>query len=235
MNFIKAMSAFNRYMSEDFLGGPRFIKMTWVINFQKFGTFIFIGLLMWFYGNYTAPVWVYLALHGTYGFCWLLKHFTFPDPGWEKKVTVGGALMMFILVLGLYWVFPFILISGIPGPDRIPPSMSFLAFCISLHTMGVALMMTADAQKYHTLKYRSGLITDGMFKRVRHPNYLGEIMIYGSYALIVGHWIPWVILGWIWSGVFLTNILMIEDSLSRYPEWSSYKKKSGMLLPKISR
>ena len=63
-------------------------------------------------------------------------------------------------------------------------------------------MIAADAQKYFTLRVKSGLITDGMFRHVRHPNYLGEMMIYGSFALMVGHWLPWLVLAGVWFGVF---------------------------------
>jgi len=47
-------------------------------------------------------------------------------------------------------------------------------------------MIAAEAQKYFTLRLESGLITDGVFRYVRHPNYLGEMMIYGSFALMSG-------------------------------------------------
>ena len=40
----------------------------------------------------------------------------------------------------------------------------------------------ADAQKYFTLRLKRGLITDGMYRYIRHPNYLGEMMLYGSFA-----------------------------------------------------
>jgi steroid 5-alpha reductase family enzyme len=46
-------------------------------------------------------------------------------------------------------------------------------------------MIAADAQKYFTLRLQPGLITHGMFRYIRHPNYLGEMMIYGSFALMV--------------------------------------------------
>ncbi|MFK8012758.1 MAG: isoprenylcysteine carboxylmethyltransferase family protein, partial [Marinicellaceae bacterium] len=93
------------------------------------------------------------------------------------------------------------------------------------------IMMVADAQKYYTLKYKKGLITDGVHKYIRHPNYLGEIMIYGSFALMVMHWLPFVILALVWSMVFLPNMIAKEKSLSRYPEWAAYKKRSGWILP----
>ena len=124
----------------------------------------------------------------------MLKHFAFPDRNWEKKVTIGGGLMAFVLVLGLYWVFPYLLISGILGPDQKMASLTVLTVAISVHTLGVVIMMTADCQKYFTLKYQKGLICEGLFKYIRHPNYLGEIMLYASYAIIVQHWIPWAIL-----------------------------------------
>ena len=224
---------FTAFMTERFLGGPQVLKLAWVINFQKTGTFFYILLLMYYFQNYSVVAYVYLALHGMYGFCWMLKHFAFPDQSWEKKVTVGGGLMAFVLVLGLYWVFPYLLISGILGPDQKMASLTVLTTAISVHTLGVVIMMTADCQKYFTLKYHQGLIREGLFKYIRHPNYLGEIMLYASYAMIVQHWIPWAILAWVWIGVFLVNILQKEASMSRYPEWSEYKKQSGMLIPKL--
>ena len=92
-------------------------------------------------------------------------------------------------------------------------------------------MMVSDSQKYFILKYRPGLIENGMFKYIRHPNYLGEMMIYASYALMVGHWIPWIILAWIWLGIFFTNMVVKESSLSRYSNWNGYKDKTVMLFP----
>ena len=215
-------------MSHDLLGGPKPIKLAWVINLQKVSTLFFIALLMVWYKNYTIAAWVYLSLHGTYGLCWLLKHAIFPDRQWEQRATLGGACMV-ALVLGLYWVFPYLLISDSPGPA---PSNALLAACIGIHTFGIVLMMSADAQKYFTLKLRPGLIEEGLFKYLRHPNYLGEMLVYAAYALLVQHWLPWVILGWIWTELFLVNMLMIEASLTRYPGWAAYRARTGMLLPR---
>jgi steroid 5-alpha reductase family enzyme len=39
---------------------------------------------------------------------------------------------------------------------------------------------------------RKGLISDGMFKYTRNPNYLGEIMVYGSFVLLVNDWISYL-------------------------------------------
>jgi len=110
-----------------------------------------------------------------------------------------------------------------------------LGVCVLVHTLGLALMVGADAQKFFTLRARRGLITTGFFARVRHPNYLGEMMIYGSYALLVGHWLPWLVLLWVWGGVFSTNIAVKEASMGRYPEWAEYRRRTGALLPRLMR
>src|SRR5438105_5620514 len=117
------MRAFTDHLVNDFGGGVRPWKFSWVINFQKAGTFAFLGFLMWYYKNTSAAAWVYLALHGSYGLVWILKDQTFPDPNWQKKITIGGGINAFLGVLGQYWVFGWLLISGTSDPHyRFPTS-----------------------------------------------------------------------------------------------------------------
>jgi protein-S-isoprenylcysteine O-methyltransferase Ste14 len=229
-NWVKAVHAFNTYLSQDLLGGPKLIKIAWAVNLHKFLSVFVIALFMILFNNYSTVAWVYLALHGTYGFCWLLKHVAFRDAKLETKATFGGAVFLFLL-LATYWIAPYLIISNILGANRPTPSNWLLAFCIALFALGLTIMIASDCQKNITLKFRQGLITDGMFKYVRHPNYLGEMMLYFSLALLVRHWIPWVVLAYWWTTVFFVNMLVIESSLSRYPEWEAYKARTGMFLP----
>ena len=222
-----------RYLSRDAFGGPRVLKLAWVINAQKAGTIPFIAALMWSYGNTSAAAWVYLGLHGGYGLAWFIKDLLVPDRGWQQRVTFGGALLSFLLVLGPYWVFPWLLISGVLGPAHPKPTPALMASCIVMFAVGLTLMLGADAQKHAALAAGPGLITTGFYARTRHPNYLGEMLIYASFALMVRHWIPWAILGFIWTSVFMTNIAAQEVSLSRHPGWAAYKARTGLLLPRI--
>jgi Protein of unknown function (DUF1295) len=50
------------------------------------------------------------------------------------------------------------------------------------------------------------------FRYVRHPNYLGEMMIYGSFALMVWHWLPFVVLAWVWIGLFAVNQVLTDPT-----------------------
>ena len=226
------LSGLSRTLSEDLFGGPRPWKLAWIINFQKGGTFVFLLALMWHYGNFSTGAWIYLALHGGYGLVWLIKDVAFPDPSWQKRVTIAGGIMSFLLVLALYWVIGWMMIAH-PTPEYPLPQPAWFALCITLCLLGCVIMIAADAQKYYTLKLRRGLITDGMFRHVRHPNYLGEIMIYGAFGLMVWHWVPALILGWVWLGVFAPNMACKEASLSRHPGWAEYRARTGWLLPKL--
>jgi len=229
---LQTLASAHRYLSQDFLRGPRLIKLSWLINFQKGGTLPLVLLLMYWYDRFTIEAWVYLGLHGSYGLCWLIKDFHFPDQRWDVKITLGGAAMSFLLVLGLYWLFPIMVLNPRFHSGNMEWSPFILGSSIFIHTIGITIMMAGDAQKYFTLKYRPGLIREGLFSKTRNPNYLGEMMIYGTYALMSRHWLAWVILIWIWFGYFAINIMMKERSLSRYPDWSDYKKQTGILLPK---
>ena len=225
------MRKFTDYLSKDFLGGPRPWKFAWIINFQKGGSFFFFGFLIWYYQNTSTAAWVYLALHGGYGLVWLIKDLTFPDPNWQSKLTIGAGINAFLAVLGLYWVFGWLLISRSSQPVYPLPEAVWFALCISLCLLGSVIMIAADAQKFYTLRLQRGLITDGMHRWVRHPNYLGEMMIYGSFAMLVWHWFPVLVLAWVWLGLFVVNMVMKEASMSRYPDWAAYKKRSWWLVP----
>jgi len=189
------------------------MKAKHAINLHKALTFIVILGLMVAYQNFTTGSWVYLALHGTYGILWLFKDRIYPDKQWEQELSLGMGIFTFLLI-GLYWVAPFILISS--GTEPSPP---LIAAAIAINLIGVFLHYSSDAQKYYTLKYRPGLVNEGFFARCRNTNYLGEILIYLGFALLVQHWLPFVILGFFTIAVFIPNMLKKAKSLSRYPEF----------------
>lgn len=201
------------------------MKAKHAINLHKALTSGVILGLMILYGNFTLGSWIYLALHGTYGYLWLLKDRLYPDKQWEQEVSIPQGVFIFGLV-SLYWIAPFILISS-----GTIPSFPIVAIAISLNILGVFLHFVSDAQKYYTLKYQHGLITEGFFERCRNTNYLGEILIYSSFALLTQHWLPFLILGGFISMVFIPNMLKKDQSLSRYPEFADYKRRSGLLFP----
>jgi protein-S-isoprenylcysteine O-methyltransferase Ste14 len=202
------------------------LKLKHPINLHKGATAVVVAGLMWHYQNFSIEAWIYLALHGSYGVLWLMKDRLFPDRQWEQPCSIPYGIFVFAFLL-LYWVGPFLLISN--GWSTPLPA---LAAAVALNILGVFLHFSSDAQKYFTLQQKSGLITTGFFLRNRNTNYLGEMFIYGGFALTVFHWIPFAILAFVWVGLFLPNMLKKDKSLARYPEFADYKKRSGLFLPK---
>lgn len=221
----------------DLGGGPRPFKLATVINLQKAGTFPVIALLMWFYAG-TTPVatstaaWLYLAMHGSYGLTWLLKDLAFPDPSWQRRSTIISSIVT-LGFLSTYWLAGWVIVSGVASQSYPLLQGAWFALCVSLCILGCVIVIAADVQKYATLQIRRGLITTGMFRYVRHPNYLGEMMVYGSFALLAWHWLPAVVLAVFWGCLFSTNMATKEASMSRYPEWADYKRRTWWLVPYV--
>jgi protein-S-isoprenylcysteine O-methyltransferase Ste14 len=225
----------NNWLLYDLGGGPRPIKFAWMVDGQKALTLPVLLAMVWYYSSRTPAAtspatYVYVAMHGAYGLAWLLKAVTFPDPNWQVSITLPSTVVVFVS-LGLYWSIGWLLISGTAMPVYPFDERLWFCLCSVLCTLGVAIMLASDAQKFYTLRLKRGLITDGMFRYVRHPNYLGEMMIYAALALMVWHWFPVLLLTFIWLDMFAVNMVMKEASMSRYPEWQAYKKRTWWVLP----
>lgn len=206
-----------------------------VIDLHKAATGPFVLVLMRAYDVFTPAALTYLAIHGTYGIAWVLKDVTLGDRKWRTRVGIRGVIGTWAF-LTLYWVAPALLVLGEAGELDLAgwqaAGSGQLGAAVVFYVIGLVLMVGADVQKNAALARAPGLITTGFYARVRHPNYLGEILIYGSFALVVAHWIPWVILAAVAVLFFLPNMLAIEASLSRYPEYERWRSQTGFLLPR---
>ncbi|MCX5951279.1 MAG: DUF1295 domain-containing protein [Cyanobacteria bacterium] len=202
------------------------MQLRHVIKLHKGLTAPVVAGLMLSYGNFSMGAWVYLALHGTYGMLWLLKERIFPDRQWQQAIGWPQAIVMFVL-LGLYWLAPFLLIAS----GALPP-LPLLAGAIAINLLGVFLHFASDAQKHFVLQVRPGLIEDGFFARCRNTNYLGEVLIYLSFAMLAMHWLPYAVLAAFGLAVFLPNMRKKDASLARYPGFNAYRDRSGLLWPK---
>lgn len=112
---------------------------------------------------------------------------------------------------------------------------SILFLCISL---GAAVMQgIADIQMHRFRKHRKGtFIRNGLWKYSRHPNYLGEILMWWGVALAVICAAP---RAWYFAaGALINTVLFLVVSIpmadrrqSRKDGFEEYKKQTRMLLP----
>ena len=112
---------------------------------------------------------------------------------------------------------------------------SVLFLCLSL---GAAAMQgTADIQMHRFRKNRdSAFIRRGLWKYSRHPNYLGEILMWWGVGLAVVCAAPnmWYLAAGALANtvLFLTvSIPMADGRQSRKEGFAEYKKQTRMLLP----
>lgn len=94
-------------------------------------------------------------------------------------------------------------------------------------------MVLTDAQKYLVLRERRGLITHCMTGWSRNMNYVGEMMLYSSFAVLCQRNEPWFIYAYVWGVIFMLRMMVKEYSLSKKPDWPEYSAKTWFFLPKL--
>ena len=203
------------------------MKHKFYVDTHKGVTGLAVLLMIAVHDQWHNPTaWVYLALHGTYGILWVLKSRVFPDQQWERRVGLAFGLVSWG-ALALYWIAPWIITSQ---SVQAPPW--FLGACVSLYAFGVFLHFASDMQKHVFLTLNPNrLITNGLWSRVRNPNYLGELLIYFGFGLLAMHWMPLAVIGLFIVFVWLPNMRRKDQSLSRYPEFAAYQTRTKWLIP----
>lgn len=197
------------------------------IDSHKGATGIFIlGLIAWHDAWANPTAMVYLALHGSYGIFWLIKSRVFPDKSWEKQAPLWWGISIWA-GLSLYWIAPWLIVSG---DIRAPAWLS--AAAVAAFAFGVFLHFSADMQKHVTLSLRPGkLMTDGLWSRIRNPNYFGELLIYASFAALAMHWLPALVLALFVLAYWMPNMRRKDRSLSRYEGFADYRSRSWLFVP----
>jgi protein-S-isoprenylcysteine O-methyltransferase Ste14 len=116
------------------------------------------------------------------------------------------------------------------------PQLSFIflipgVFILLLSFLGLGSSLTANPVP----KDNSQLVTDGLYKLVRHPIYTGLLLLGLSLVLNAGifpHVLVWLVLA-----VLLNYKAKFEESLlmKRYPEYVEYASKTGRFIPRLKR
>jgi steroid 5-alpha reductase family enzyme len=124
----------------------------------------------------------------------------------------------------------------------------------ALFILFVIIETIADQQQwnFHTKKqqlkrsgaalsgdYAQGFAQSGLWKLVRHPNYASEqsiwIVFYFFSVVATGQWINWSMAGCLLLVILFQGSSDFSEgiSASKYPDYESYKKKTGRFFPKI--
>lgn len=172
---------------------------------------------------------VYLSLHISYCLWWLLEQWCFPERGRQLFTDRVGPLRfgVALLFIGVLYSLPGLLAFLNPEPI----SYLTVALALGLFSFGSLINASADVQKMTAKAMGAGLVSDGIWRRVRHVNYLGDLLRYLSFALVAGR--PLAYLVPILVGLlYLQRIGAKEQRMAaNYPDFAAYQQRSSRLLP----
>lgn len=118
------------------------------------------------------------------------------------------------------------------------PFSVWSVFGAALLFAGIMLEFIPDIQK-HSFRARGGkgVMNEGFWKNGRHPNYLGEILIWwGVYSFVLAAAPE---LWWTFFGAFLNTLLFVfisipmaekQSALRHTEEWEEYKKNTRLFI-----
>ncbi len=201
------------------------------INVAKIVTIICLINLALIYGVNEERQVIYLCLHISYCIWWLLEQWLFSQRR-QQLFTDKVGILTFIIVLlfvGVFYSLPGYLAFTNPNPI----SYLTVAITLPLYIFGSLINTGADVQKMVAKSKESGLVKDGIWRSVRHVNYLGDLMRYTSFSIIAGSWWAFLLPGVI-TLLYLQRINQKEEAMAaKYPDFAAYQQNSSRLLPWI--
>ena len=124
----------------------------------------------------------------------------------------------------------------------------FLALGLSLAILGLFFEVVGDEQlRQHIAKKTRTLLQSGLWSITRHPNYLGEILIWNGFyisglSMLDNQVIAWpyylvMILSPLVMSVVLIKIStpLLEKNMEKYEGWNEYTQRVPMIFPKLKK
>ena len=198
------------------------------INLAKVITILCLIVLAVVYGIHDQRQVIYLCLHISYCLWWLLEQWLFPQRR-QQIFTEKVGILTFVVILLFVGVF-----YALPGyfafTNSHPVAYLTIAMALPLYIFGSLINTGADVQKMVAKSMGGSLVNDGIWRSVRHVNYLGDLMRYTSFSVIAGSlWafvLPFVI-----TLLYLQRISQKEQAMAaKYTEFATYQQNSSRLL-----
>lgn len=201
------------------------------INVAKTVTILCLIAFALIYGINGERQIIYLCLHISYCLWWLVEQWLFPLRRQQIFTEKAGipTLIAVILFVGVFYSLPGYFAFTNPNPI----SYGTIAIALPLYIFGSLINTGADIQKMVAKNLEGGLVKDGIWRYVRHINYLGDLMRYTSFSVVSG--VVWAfILPGIIALLYLQRISDKEKAMSaKYSEFAAYQQNSTRLLPWI--
>ena len=212
-------------------------------------TFVIFLALLIKYNNWNLGTILFLSMIGIYSvrltvnFIIGFDSLKYVDWRYKMLKEKSGKLYQLVNLLGIC-MFPTLVVYSCSLPVIVYAStcdFSYLGIIgLSLILLGVLLELISDVQMKIFIKHRSSrseVINVGLWKYTRHPNYLGEIIIWFGVALtlIISRFDYWYFLAGAIINLLMflfISIPMEERHMKEYKEdYDAYLKTTSMLIP----
>ncbi len=134
------------------------------------------------------------------------------------------------------WVFVlYVLLALAGGTNRAPFAAAAVAGAV-FFALGSWMNSYAEHQRHkwkQRPENRGKLYTRGLFRLVRHPNYLGDLISFSGLCLMSGRWYTAVVPALMLSGFIFANVPALDAHLAaHYGEaFEEYARRTRKLIP----
>ena len=184
---------------------------------------------------------VYWGIRLTGNWAYVFGGLNHQDWRYTKFENETGRLYPFINFTGIHMVPTLIVyLTTLPAVFVIRQELranigSFIGMAVCVGAATLQLVADTQMQKYRK-SGQHGLIRTGLWKYARHPNYLGEILMWWGIAIqavsvMPSHW--WFVAGALANTIlfFSVSIPLADKRQSAKPGYAEYKASTRMLLP----
>lgn len=184
---------------------------------------------------------VYWGIRLTGNWAYVFGGLSHQDWRYTKFENETGRLYPFINFTGIHMVPTLIVyLTTLPAVFVIRQELranigSFIGMVVCVGAATLQLVADTQMQKYRK-SGQHGLIRTGLWKYARHPNYLGEILMWWGIAIqavsvMPDHW--WLVAGAAANTIlfFSVSIPLADKRQSAKPGYAEYKADTRSLLP----
>jgi steroid 5-alpha reductase family enzyme len=155
--------------------------------------------------------------------------------GGNENVAIFFRIYVVQAVLATIICLPVVLIAGV----EISPALFFVVTGFIVWALGLTTEVIADRQLQrfiHNPQNKGQLMTGGLWRYSRHPNYFGELLLWWGVG-IIALGVPF---GWVgligpatisYLIIFVSGVPPTEKAFAGRPGWDEYKQRTSVLLP----
>ncbi len=120
----------------------------------------------------------------------------------------------------------------------LPAWVGWLGIAVALIGFGLRVWSMSVLGRFYTRTLKTtaqqSIVRAGPYRLIRHPGYLGSILIWSGVAASTQNWIVFAIVLVVMLGVYIYRIETEEEMLAgAYKDYAEYRKQTWRLIPLI--